>query len=743
MNSNSKALTVKILWYSFAGLFGLVFLIIVSVRINLFNFFGEIPGFDDLENPQSSKASIVYSEDGEILGKYFSTENRVRVSYHDISPFVIEALIATEDERFNSHSGIDGRSLMRVLMGVLTFNLDGGGSTISQQLAKNLFNLRTSEKYSGSLSDSKFKMIGIKLKEWITATWLEKSYTKTEIITMYLNTVNHGVKANGIHSGAKIYFNKNCKDLNIQEAATLVGTYAANYFYDPISNPENALRRRNQVFAQMLRSNFIKSQEELDSLKELKLKIRYAPDSYNQGTATYFREAIRNEIESLISSEYDLTRDGIRVFTTVNSIIQKNAENSLLIAMEQNQKRFLSEWGGKDPWPETFFINKIKQTPEYKSLLKEYPDNEKKIWNELRKPRKTVLFTYGGEKDTTISVVDEVRHYARMLRGAMVAIDHSNGHIKAWVGGVDKKYFDYDMVEEGARQVGSTFKPILYSLAIQNGYEPCSKFLNISKAITFEDGRVWEPKTPSWIDGKPITLKDALKKSLNNIAAQLIDEYGIDRVIEMASKFDIDTENMPRNLAIVLGTSDMKMLDIIKPYQTIANMGIYKKQVRITRIEDSHGKILYEYSSEEKRVLNELHAYKMASMLRGVAEEGTGSSLNTKYKLLEDNNMLGGKTGTTQDSKDCWFIGFSNQLAVATWVGLESNAICYKNTNRWYGGNTALPIFANFFQFCYENPKSGITKGTFKVPETLTDEMIKLNFLCRGDSTDDDEFKIK
>ncbi len=740
-SSNKQQKLVKILWLTFGSGFTLLFLTFLTVRINLFGMFGEIPGFEDLENPQSSKASIVYSQDEEILGKYFATENRVRVGYNDISPYVIQALIATEDERFNAHSGIDGRSMLRVLKGVISFKLDGGGSTISQQLAKNLFNLRSSERYSGSLSDSKVKMIGIKIKEWITATWLEKAYTKTEIITMYLNTVNHGVKANGIHSGAKIYFNKSCKNLNLQEAATLVGTYAANYHYDPISNKENSIRRRNQVFGQMFRSKFI-TEEELDSLKNLDLKLNYSPDSYNQGIATYFREAIRNEVEQLIGSSYDLTRDGIKIYTTIDFQMQKIAENALFKAMKDNQKRFIAEWGNTDPWDNAFFIEKVKQTPEYQSLKREYPNDENKLWAELRKPRYTTVYTFNGEKDSLISVVNEVRHYARMLRGAMVVVDHSNGHIKAWVGGVDKKYFDYDMVEKGSRQVGSTFKPILYSLAIQNGYEPCSEFMNVSKAIIFEDGRVWEPRVPSWIDGKPITLKEALKKSLNNIAAQLVDEYGIDRVIEMAEKFEINSEHLEKNVSLVLGTSDMKMLDIIKPYQTIGNLGVYKKQVRITRIEDSHGKVIYEYTPSEKRVLTELHAYKMATMLRGVAEEGTASTLNSNYKLLENNNMIGGKTGTTQDSKDCWFIGFSSQLAVAAWVGPESNKVSYKNTSKWYGGNTALPIFANFFQTGYATANSGIAKGTFNVPKDLTEEMIKQSLLCQKDSTALEEFKM-
>jgi penicillin-binding protein 1A len=732
---------VKWLWLLFGGGILALILLIVAVRLNTFNFFGEIPGFEELENPQSSKASVIYSADGKILGKYFASENRVKVKYQDISPYVIKALIATEDERFNSHSGIDGRSMMRVLKGILTLHLDGGGSTISQQLAKNLFQLRDSEKYSGKISDSKVKMVGIKIKEWITAIWLERAYTKSEIITMYLNTVNHGVKANGIHSGAKIYFDKNCKDLTIQEAATLVGTYAANYAYDPISNPQRSLTRRNQVLAQMVRSKFI-TNTEFDSLKALPIKVKYAPDSYNQGLATYFRDAIRGEIEALIDPSLDLTRDGLKVYTTLDYTIQQLAEKAVFGAMKDNQAKFEKEWGKTDPWKDDFLTEKVKQTAEYRSLKKEYPNDEKLLWEELRKPRQTRIYTYNGEKDTLISVVNEVRHYHRFLRAAMLVIDHSNGFVKAWVGGLDKKYFDYDMVDKGARQVGSTFKPILYSLAIQNGYEPCSQFANVSKQIKYEDGRIWEPRAPSWINGEQIYLKDALKKSLNNIAAELVDQFGVDKVIEMAGKFDIDTQHMSRNLSLVLGTNDMQMTDIIKPYQTIANLGTYNKHVRITKIEDYQGKVIYEYSPKKEQVLSEMVAYKMATMLRGVTEEGTASDLANKYHLVGDGNMIAGKTGTTQDSKDCWFIGFNNKLAVATWVGPENYHISYKNSSKWYGGNTALPIFAAFLKSCYDQPKTTIKKGPFSMPKDLTEEIIREKLLCEGDSTIDNfEFK--
>lgn len=742
-DSNFWKTLTKYLWrFYFVGML-LLLLIFGTIRFNVFYLFGEIPDFDELENPNSAKATVVYSEEGKVLGKFYSQENRVRVPFEDISPFVIEALISTEDERFEEHSGIDGRSLLRVIKGIVTFNLDGGGSTISQQLAKNLFQLRTSDKYRGSVENSKVRKVGVKIKEWITSSWLEKAYSKKEIITMYLNTVNHGVKANGIHSGAKIYFSKHCRDLNIQEAATLVGTYAANYAFDPISNPERSKSRRNQVLAQMYRSEAI-TKEAFDSLKQVPLVTNYSPDSYNKGVATYFREAVKQEVNELVGQDYSVTSDGLKIYTTINYELQKTAENALFQVMKEHQTKFLGEWKGQDPWAKDYFINKIKQTPEYKLLKKEYPTDETKLWNELRKPIKTKIFTYNGEKDTLISTVNKVRHYQRMLRGALLAIDHSNGEIKAWVGGVNKQYFDYDMVAKGSRQVGSTFKPILYSLAIKNGYEPCSKFINVSKSIMYEDGRLWEPRVPKSIDGQEIYMKDALKHSLNNIAAQLVDQLSVDEVIDFASEFDINTSNFQENLSIVLGTNSMSMMDIIKPFQTIANLGMYKKPVKILKIEDEHGKVIYQYKSKENRVLSEIDAYKMSVMLRGVAEGGTAKVLNTKYNLLTNGNMLAGKTGTTQDSKDCWFIGYNNSLVIATWVGPESNAVSYKSTRSWYGASTALPIFAKTLIDGYKNPKTKLKKGPFRVPLTLTDEIIRTQILCEsdsGDASEDDYFR--
>jgi len=679
-NFNLAKFLVKWMWriYIAGTLFVLLFFSVI--RFNVFGLWGKIPSFQLLEKPDILKASIIYSEDGIVLGKYFGSANRVDVPFEQISPEVIKALIATEDERFEEHSGIDGRSMLRVLKGVLTLNLDGGGSTISQQLAKNLFDLRTDKEYQGVFEeDSKPKLIGTKIKEWITATWLEKAYTKEEIIVLYLNTVSQGVRAKGIFSGAKVIFNKHCKDLNLQEAATLVGTYKANYSYDPISNPERSKSRRNQVFGQMARSGFIK-EELLDSLNELPLITDHSPDSYNKGTAAYFRSAIRSEVQSLIKDDYDLTEDGIKIYTTINYNLQKIAEKQFLFAMKKNQERFMREWGTKDPWSKEYFIKAIKRSDDYKRLAKEFPE-EKVLWDELRKPRNTKIFTYEeGEKDTLISVVNKVRHYGRILRGAMLAVDHSNGHVKAWVGGIDKQHFNYDMVQKGERQVGSTFKPILYSLAIKNGYQPCTEFANVPKTITYEDGKVWEPRVPKSIDGEDIYLKDALKKSLNNIAAQLIDQLGTKQVVDFASQFDIDKKKLPENLSLVLGTSNLKMEEIIRPYQTIANQGNYVKPVKILKVTTEKGKVLYQYKPESKKLLSEMEAYKMVTMMRGVTKDGTGKAINRKYNLLAKGNQIGGKTGTTQNSKDCWFIGFDKNLAIATWVGAENNNISYKNT---------------------------------------------------------------
>ena len=725
-------LITKTIWYSFfAGITALI-LLFLSVIFNSFGLWGEIPDFAELENPNTAKASIIYAQNGEILGKYYSEANRVRVPFNQISPNVIMSLIATEDERFEEHAGIDGRSLLRVakgiIQGLIGGEFDGGGSTITQQLAKNLFRIRTSDKYTGSIQSGILRKIGYKLKEWITSIRLEEAYTKEEIITMYLNTVDHGVRAKGIHSAAKIYFNKKPIDLNLQEAAVLVGTYKANYTYDPVSNPENSKTRRSQVLGQLVRSGFI-SQQQKDSLSQLPLALKHTPDSYNDGIATYFRTAIRKQINQAIGKEYDLTNDGLKIYTTLDYNLQLTAENALLNAMEKNQKRFLKEWNGSDPWDNDFLVQQIKLTPEYAELSNKYTD-EKTLWNELRKPQHHTIFTYQGEVDTLISLVNKVRHNLRMLRGSMLAIDKSTGFIKAYVGGVSKKHFDYDMVSQGARQVGSTFKPLLYSLAVSNGYHPCSEFLNVKKTIRLENGTVWEPKVKP--DGGPIKLKTALKKSLNNIAAQLVELLGPERVVDYASNFGIDTKNITPNLSIVLGTSAIPMDQIIRPYQTIANLGEYVEPVSVIRIENSKGKVIYEYTENKNRVMTPTDAYKMAYMMTGVTKDGTGSRINTQYKLLTDGNEIGGKTGTTQNSKDCWFIGFTKDLAIATWVGPVNNNINYKNTRSWYGGNTALPIFGQFLKTAYK--KGDLTKGPLNAPETLTEEMIREQFLCSPDT---------
>lgn len=722
----------KLLWQLFIAGFLLVLVFFGSVRYNLFGLWGDIPDFKELENPNTAKASVVYSSNHKELGKYFSSANRVRVPFEEISPYMIKCLIATEDERFEQHAGIDGRSLLRVLKGILTFDLDGGGSTITQQLAKNLFKMRSSEHYQGSIQAHIPRMIGIKIKEWITSIRLERAYTKQEIITMYLNTVDHGVRAMGVYSGARVYFNTHCKKLNIQQAATLVGTYAANYAFDPISNPEKSTTRRNQVLAQLLRSEMI-SMSEFDSLKVLPLLTTYTPDSYNQGIATYFREHIKKEVNKLLDGTYDLSKDGLKIYTTLDYDLQRDAEQTTLKTMQANQKRFLKEWGDKDPWDNAFFISKIKQSQEYKALSEEFPQSEDQLWEALRKPRSTSVFTYQGTKDSSISVVNEVRHNLRMLRGSMMAVDVKTGHVKVYVGGIDKQHYAYDMVSDGNRQVGSTFKPILYALAISNGFEPCTELINVPKVIKYDDGSVWEPRVPSSIDGEKIYLKDALKKSLNNIAAQLVTQYGADEVINYAQRFEINTSQMQPNLSLVLGTSSIPMNEIIRPYQTIANLGKYVRPVEILKIENESGKVLYQYQPHEKQILNELDAYKMITMLRGVASEGTAANINSTYKLLDGGNQIGGKTGTTQGSKDCWFIGFTKDLAIASWVGPENNNINYRNTNSWYGGRTALPLFAEFLTTAYA--RGHLQKGAIDTPQNLTQEFIDEKLLCTPDST--------
>ncbi len=719
-----------------------------AVASNFLGLFGELPSFEVLENPKSDLATEIYSADGHFLGSYYST-NRKHLEFHQISKEVLKCLYATEDIRYEMHSGIDMRSTFRAIKGIATGNSAGGGSTLSQQVAKNLFSLRTEKKYLGPAESwpNPFRMIVKKAREWIIATRLESNYTKKEIITMYLNTVSFGTKATGIESGAKNYFDKIALDLNTQEAAVLIGTLAANTKYDPDRNYDNSFERRNTVIGQLKNYNFI-TELEKDSLIALPIVLNLHEDNYNSGLATYFRSYTKKDIEKLVQDQgYNLYTDGLKIYTTIDYKLQQIAEQELEDHLNLLQKQLRLDWGKSKPWTNQYIIDKLKTKPKYKIFLHDHKDNEKKALAELKKPIKTKILTYKGEKDTLISPFNEWQHYNWMLRSGTVSIDPKTGNIKAWVGGMNQKYFSYDHVGQGKRQPGSTFKAILYATAIMNGYSPCSELLDAPVSIKLDNGQLWTPKAKP--TGQSITLKVAMARSINNMAALLIKDIGPQNVIDQAKRFGIDTKDMQAVHSLALGTSPVNLLELTAAYSVFANQGNYIEPNYILKIEDKFGKLIYTKESPiQKRVMSEYEAYEMAQMLRegalynkrinGKYYAGTSRRLVTEYHLDKNYNQIGGKTGTTQNSADGWYMGITPVLVTGTWTGGIDNKVHFQNSSRgrkWgQGARMAMPIFANTMQKAYE--QKIITPAQFTIPKNISSEQFDTEIRCINPSDD-------
>lgn len=722
---------IKSLWISFAAFWLILLFWVFAVKGDWIGMFGKIPDYELLENPDNPTASVILSEDGREIGKYYETD-RVNVQFHEISKAVIKSLIATEDARFEDHSGIDFIATLRVIG---SLGKGGGGSTISQQLAKNLFRMRRDDEFTSWLYRTPLRMPIIKTKEWVTATRLEKAYTKEEIITMYLNTVNFGISATGINSAAHTYFNKTARDLSISEAATLVGTLKANSSYDPVINPEKSKERRNVVLYLLKKHDYLAglNDKQYDSLLHAPLVTEYKAQDYLHGIAAHFRGELKNEVYTICDSlGYDLLSDGLKIHTSINYRLQLHAERAVNEEMKKLQKKFLSEWGNKEPWPEGFVKSSIQHTAIYQQLAKKHQAQPKAIWDELEKKVQTKVFTYNGVKDTLISPLDKFKHHKKFLHTGFLATDPYTGQVRAWVGGINKKFFSYDHVKQSQRQPGSTFKPVLYSAAINNGYSPCDRKLDVPVAIRTPSGDMWEPAVkPS---NEEIDLKTALAKSLNNFAALLMRDIGAHTVIEHAEQMGVPKGKLAPNLSLALGTSDLSIFDLIGVYTTFVNSGRYIEPHYLIKIEDEFGKIIYQKDPETRHVMSEFNAYKMVTMLRGGAIYGTGKTLKDTYHLLDDGNQIGGKTGTTQASKDGWFFGISKYLVCGSWVGLDDQRLSFRYRNRWYGGNMALPIYARFMQLAYNDQQVGIKPSPFDMPD-LTDEQIINDIRCDKDST--------
>ena len=732
----------KRLYYTFFIPFLLFFLFLFTVRINLFGLYGEMPNSDLLENPQSSLASEVLSEEGKILGKYYST-NRQWIEFDDISQNVIKALIATEDERFQEHNGIDFIAIVRMIKGLVTLHPDGGGSTLSMQLVKNLYSMRQDSTYFGPFYNNKAtKMLTVKAKEWLLAPRLERQYSKKEIITMYLNTIEFVHGAFGIESVSQTYFSKSASELNIQEAAVIVGMLKNPARYNPKSHPDRSRHERNVVLKQLEKGNHITSHQK-DSLQKEPLLIRFKRNSYNSGLATHFRDQIKNEVEQIAKKHnLNIYTDGLKVYTTINYTLQKYAEEAVQEQMKWLQGEF-NKNRRKDPWTEKWLQSQIKQTDHYRRLKQEFKDYPDSLNFAIKQPRLYEIYTYDGVKDTLISLYDYVRHHKRFLQTGFLSVDAPKGEVKAWVGSINKQYFSYDHVRQGDRQPGSTFKPILYATAIKNGYNPCNKIFDGPVTVTLPDETIWQPSSKP--TNKEITLKTCLGQSLNNCAACLIRELTPERVVEHAGEYGIDKRKLQPVLSLALGTSPLSLYEIIQPYATFVNKGKHLPLVYISRIEDKNGRVIYQQPKQHpKRVLTELQAYKMVTMLReGVLNErGTGRSLRTKYKLDGGLNQLGGKTGTSQNSVDGWFIGISNKLVSGCWVGGEINSIKFNNNYFGQGAVMALPTFAKYMTKVYNNKNLRYKKEPFNIPNDLTPYIIKTELRCDDSSLNDDDIPI-
>lgn len=700
---------LKIFWLMIVLPLVLVFSI---VAVTASGMFGDLPSFEDLENPNSALASEVFSADGVLLGKYYY-QNRTNVHYRELAPNLVNALKATEDIRYESHSGIDIRGLMRVLVKtvVLQQSGSGGGSTITQQLAKNLF---PREKISG------FKLATRKIKEWIIAVRLEKNYTKEEIIAMYLNTVEFGSNSFGIKSAAQTFFNKQPSQLKTEESAVLVGLLKAPTYYSPVRNPDNSIRRRNTVLYQMRRYDQITPQV-YDSLKALPIKLRYQSEDHNAGTATYFREYLRlylnkwcNDHKKNDGTNYNIYRDGLRIYTTIDSRLQKYAEDAVKEHMTSLQKSFFEHWKGRKAWAEVpeIITDAIKRSARYKELEENEadPDSIDKVFN-TKVPM--TIFTWKGERDTMMSPLDSIQYYKMFLLTGMMSMEPQTGYIKAWVGGTDYRYFKYDHVKEGKRQVGSTFKPFVYTLAMQEGYSPCYKVPNVRVTFTGEDGKLWSPENSDGKYGGMLSLKEALAESVNSVTAFLMKQFGPEAVIDIARKMGITSPIDPFP-AICLGTPDISVYEMTGAYATFANKGVWTEPVFLTRIEDKNGVILQEFVPKKVEALSEETAFVTLSLLKGVVEVGTGVRLRYKYGLT---NPIAGKTGTSQNNSDGWFVGITPELVSGVWVGCEDRGVHFRTTALGQGASTALPIWAYFMKKVYSDKSINLSQADFERPE--------------------------
>jgi len=704
----SKSKWITPLWVFFCCV--LLALTILFTLIS-FGWLGFMPSFSELENPRSNLATEVYSSDGELLGKYY-LENRSPCKYDELSPHLINALKATEDVRFEKHSGIDIRALGRVLTGVATRSNKGGGSTISQQLAKNLF--------PRDPNSSKFQTVITKFKEWVVAIKLEREYAKNEILAMYLNTVDFGNNSMGIKSAAATYFNKTPADLSVEESALLIGMLKAPTKFSPKRNPAASLQRRNVVMDQLLKYKYL-TKEERDSIQGLSIDLsQFAMQHHATGSATYFREYLRLWLADWCrknpkpdGSHYDIYKDGLKIYTTIDSRMQKHAEKAVQDHVcNYLQPLFFKHIKGQKNAPfsnlseeETQRILSIAmRRSERYALMKDAGATDEEIRKAFATKVEMKIITWDrGMVDTVMTPMDSIRYMKSFLHCGMMAMDVNTGHIKAYVGGVNYQYFQFDHVKLSKRQVGSTFKPYIYTVAMQSGaYSPCTMVPNVPVTFHLPEGTTWTPRNSSdYKRGMMLPLSEALAQSLNYISAYLMKQFGPQAVIQLVRNMGI-TSDIPAVPSICLGSCDLSLYEQVGAMNCYPNQGVYVEPAFITRICDNNGSTIFEYVPKTNEAMDQITAFKTARLMQGVVDHGTGVRLRFQYKL---NFPLAGKTGTTDNHSDGWFVGYTPMLTAGVWVGCEERSVHFRTLALGQGARTAMPIFAMFMQKCYEDPE--------------------------------------
>ncbi|MDB9755745.1 transglycosylase domain-containing protein [Winogradskyella sp.] len=748
---------IRWFWMLFTG--GILAIVLLFLFAS-WGLLGEMPDYTRLENPETNLATEIISSDNKTLGKFYFDDNRTPIDYNGLPKNIVDALIATEDVRYYEHSGIDARGTLRA---AVFLGGRGGASTISQQLAKLLF----TKKASGNIVKRAIQ----KIKEWVIAIRLERQYTKEEIIAMYFNIYDFGNNGDGIRSASRIYFGKEPKDLDLKESAMLVGMFKNSSLYNPRRNPVGVKNRRNVVLAQMMKYDFINEQVK-DSLQKTELDLNYSPESHREGMATYFREYLRSFMKDWVKDEnnrkpdgtkYNINSDGLKVFTTIDSRMQHYAEE----AVAQHMPRLQAEFDNQNtpdrnktaPFLElnqseinTLLRNGMRRGERWR-ILKKQGKSDKEIIASFDKPVEMEIFKWVDGKasyvDTVMKPMDSMRYYKSFLRTGMMSMDPLTGHVKAWVGGMNYRHFQYDMVKQGKRQVGSTFKPFVYATAIdQLQYSPCDSFPR--SPITIEANKFGNPE-PWTVKNNDLkysgfqTLKDALATSTNTVTARIMNEIGPQPVVEMAKKLGIEQDILPVP-AIALGTPDISVYEMVAAYSTFANKGVYNKPVMVTRIEDKNGTVLYQFAPESKDVLSEEVAYVTVNLMEGVTKAGSGGRLrsvgvdkyNGMYREImtgypyQFTNPIAGKTGTTQNQSDGWFMGMVPNLVTGVWVGAEDRAAHFKTTKYGQGASMALPIWGLYMKACYADKTLKVSTSEFEKPSQLS-----INIDCEVTSDDD------